>query len=277
MKHKLEPNTSKIAFIGSGNMSKAIIGGLLSQQYQKKHIIASNPTKPKLNQLAQEYGILTTQDNQQAVEFADIVVLSVKPQIIPAALSGLVQCDFSDKLIISVAAGFKTDAIAQQLDQSLAIIRAMPNTPALISAGATGLFATDQVNGLQKQLAESIFQSVGKTVWIDDESKMDIVTAISGSGPAYFLLMMQHMLEQAIDSGLSENQARDLIVQTAKGTALLAQNNSEQSLSKICAAVTSPGGTTAAAIDSLLKHRFDDIIKQAVNAAIRRGQELGQS
>jgi pyrroline-5-carboxylate reductase len=279
---KIQADNSKIkvAFVGSGNMSRSIISGLVSTNYQSKNIIASNPTIAKLNKLKSEYGIQVTQDNLATVEFAKVVILSVKPQVMPQVLKEISSCDLSDKLIISVAAGFKTENISKHLHsnntrKNIAIIRAMPNTPALIGVGATGLFATKEVSSQQKLIAESIFESVGETTWIENESDMDTVTAISGSGPAYFLFMMESMLEQAMAAGLSQEQARNLIIQTAKGTAILAQKSSKQSLTEMRNAVTSPGGTTAAAIEHLTQQNFQKIIKGAVNAAIERGKELG--
>ncbi len=181
----------KIAFIGCGNMAQAIIKGLTDSNYPAKNIIASNPSLPKLNKIEQKTGILTTQNNQQAGEFADVIVLAIKPQKMLNALANLQAISMQNKLIISVAAGIPCAQIANGLgiqnwqNQKPTIIRAMPNTPALINQGATGIYAHHSIKASDKALCENIFNSVGKLVWVDKESQIDMVTAIAGSSPAY--------------------------------------------------------------------------------------------
>ena len=267
--------TKKIAFIGAGNMAQAIIAGLIKGGWSGQQIMASNPGAAKLEQLASQFKLLTTQDNNQAAEFGDIIVLAVKPQKMAEVCSRLSTCQLNNKLIISVAAGFPTAKISQALASKLAIIRAMPNTPALIGYGATGLFANKNASHNDKLTAESIFRSVGIFCWINNEAKMDVVTAIAGSSPAYFFLMMQAMVEQAIDEGLTEIDAFNLITQTMAGAAMLARATPQKSLKTLREEVTSKGGTTAAAIASFTGNQFEQIIKQAVVASINRGKELG--
>ena len=267
----------KIAFIGCGNMATAIIGGLLNAGCLASNIMASNPTNLKLEKLAAQYAIKTTTNNLKAADFAEVIILSVKPQILTDVCKELAPQDLTGKLLISVAAGYQTHQMIEYLNQNIPIIRSMPNTPALIGQGATGLFATENVSSEQKQLAEMIFNAVGVASWVELESHMNIVTAISGSSPAYFFLMMQSMVEQAVASGLPEKTALELVVQSASGAAQLAQVNQKYSLLSLREAVTSPGGTTAAAINSFKTSGFETIVKKAVVASIERGIELGSS
>ncbi|MGX5172931.1 pyrroline-5-carboxylate reductase [Aliikangiella sp. IMCC44653] len=265
----------KVAFIGCGNMARAIILGMLKSGWPVNSVMGSNPSQGKLNLLLEHYPMPTTHNNQQAVEFADIVVLAVKPQKMLEVCRPLAHIDMRTKLVISVAAGFPADKIANAFEQDIAVIRAMPNTPALIGSGATGLYANAKVSSQQKAQAEAIFGSVGKSAWVENESDINTVTAIAGSSPAYVFLMMQSMVEQAIACGLSQSTAKALVTQAFLGTAQLAQETPAKSLEQLRKEVTSPGGTTAAAINSLIGDNFEAIVKSAVTAAIRRGEELG--
>ncbi|MCW9000531.1 MAG: pyrroline-5-carboxylate reductase, partial [Kangiellaceae bacterium] len=226
--------------------------------------------------LHEQYGLHITNNNREAAEFADIVVLAVKPQKMPDVLPQLSHINFADKFIISVAAGYMSTKIETGLDQSVPIIRAMPNTPALIKLGATGMFATSKVNTEQKQVAQSIFEAIGETVWVEKESQIDIVTAIAGSSPAYAFLFMQAIIDQAVANGLSEEKAFKLVTQAISGAAQLAQAQTDKSLEILRKEVTSPGGTTAAAISSFKNDDFENIVKKAVSAAVNRGRELGK-
>lgn len=269
-------NKYKIGFIGCGNMASAIINGLINQGMLASNIMASNRSQAKLNQIASTTSILTTTDNQMVADFSDVLILATKPQILPQVCEQLKSCNLSDKLIISIAAGINTDKIVLLLEQSVSVIRAMPNTPATICEGATGLFANQQSSLLQKQTATAIFDAIGKTEWVQQESLIDVVTAIAGSAPAYVFLFIQSMLEQAIAEGLDETSARNLSTQAVLGAAKLAQIKSDVSLTELRTAVTSPAGTTAAAIASFEQNNFSNIIKQAVAAATNRGKELGE-
>jgi pyrroline-5-carboxylate reductase len=266
--------TKTISFIGCGNMAAAIIGGLVQSGWPSHAIMASNSSRPKLDALKESLNIAVTQDNQQALDFADIVVLAVKPQVLPQVCQQL--NNIQQRLLISVAAGIPTQQIGLWLSQPAAVVRAMPNTPALIQQGATGLFANELVNAQQKHMAEIVFDAVGHSVWVEQESQMDLVTAIAGSSPAYFFLMMQAMLEQAVAGGIEEKAAFELISQSMLGAASLARARDDISLEQLRRSVTSPGGTTAAAIQSFQQHDFKGIIKQALAAAVNRGKALAE-
>ncbi len=269
-----ETSPQKIAFIGCGNMASAIISGLIKSGWPSQQVFASNPSQPKLDALKSQFDLHTTNDNRQAVEFADIVVLAVKPQKLSQVCQSLANIDFSEKLVISVAAGYLSEKIGSALKQSVAIIRAMPNTPSLIGLGATGLFANDSVTQEQKKLAEQVFAAVGTTTWVKQEEHINTVTAIAGSSPAYVFLMMQAMVEQAVESGLTQEAAFELVTQAFSGAAQLAQQTPEKPIKQLRQEVTSPGGTTAAAINSFKNDDFENIVKKAVRAAAARGQEL---
>ncbi|MDH5433185.1 MAG: pyrroline-5-carboxylate reductase [Gammaproteobacteria bacterium] len=269
-------NSKTIAFIGAGNMASAIIAGLIQNQFPSENILACNPSVDKLDFLKQQYKINTSQNNHDAVDFADIIVLSVKPQIIPAVCETLSKNSLNEKLLISVAAGFPTERLEKLLNQPVAIIRAMPNTPAKIQQGATGLFANEKTIEAQKLLAKTIFDSVGVSCFITDENHMNTVTAIAGSSPAYLFLMMEAMISQAVTEGMEETTARQLVSQSFSGAAQLVLADKETRIADMRKAVTSPKGTTEAAVNSFLHDKFDKIVQNAVKAAIERGIELGK-
>ncbi len=266
----------KIGFIGCGNMALAIIQGLIKQHTAADNISASSPSAEKLTKINQRMKIHVTTDNQEIAAVSEVLVLAVKPQILPQICQQLKTIDLSKTLIISIAAGITTDKIATLLEQPVSIIRAMPNTPATISAGATGLFANSKTTHQQKQTATLIFEAIGKANWVSQEDLIDVVTAIAGSSPAYVFLFIQAMVEQAIEQGLDETNAKELATQAVMGAAKLAQSKSDESLKSLQAAVTSPGGTTAAAIACFQQNNFSNIVKKAVSAAISRGKELGE-
>lgn len=271
-----QPTKPMIALIGAGNMAQAIIGGLIQSGWQNTRILAANPGQAKLDALVEQFSIHGSIDNCQAAVAAQIVILAVKPQKLAEVCQQLSECDLSSKLLISVAAGYPTEKIIHHLGQSVALIRAMPNTPCLIGCGATGLYANTNVNAEQKRLAEQIFQSVGEVSWIEDEQLMNCVTAIAGSSPAYFFLMMEAMVKAAVDSGMAQQTAFNLVSQSMLGAASLARSQSDLPLAKLRANVTSSGGTTEAAIKSLQSAHFEDMIKLAVGASICRGKELAE-
>lgn len=266
----------KISFIGCGNMSSAIVKGLINQGLSPLQIMVSNRSEGKLNEIKPITNIHTTTNNIKAVNFSNVIILAVKPQVLPQICLQLKDTDLSKKLIISIIAGATTSTIANGLNQKLAIVRAMPNTPSMISEGATGLFGNEQCNQNQLDTTSKIFESVGKIAWVKKESLINTITAISGSSPAYFYLLMQAMLDQAILLGLDESDARKLISQSMLGTAKLAQCNASTPLDDLRQAVTSPGGTTFEAIQSFEQSDFSGIVKKAVDAAYNKGVSLGE-
>lgn len=270
-------SATKIGFIGCGNMATAIIKGMVLSNFYSKNLIVSNRSLEKLQSIQNEINIRITQNNAEVCESSSIIVIGVKPQMFETVCKALSTLDLSDKLIISIAAGVTTSQISALLQQKLAIVRAMPNTPSIISEGATGLFANHKCSQIHEKIATQIFQSVGKTAWVKDENQINTVTAIAGSAPAYVYLFMQAMVDQAVSLGFNSKDARTLITQSVLGTAKLAQFKSDIKLDDLRQAVTSPGGTTFEAIQSLKNNHFSAIVKEAVNAAYNRGVSLGAS
>ena len=269
--------TIRIGFIGCGNMSSAVIKGMVqTNAFKANNIMVSNRSIEKLQTIQTELQVNITQDNNELCNFCNVIVLSVKPQMFDDVCKPLVKLDLSNKLIISIAAGVKTEQIAKLLQQDVAVIRAMPNTPSVISEGATGLFSNRKCSQNDKLIAEKIFKSVGKTAWVDEENQINTVTAIAGSAPAYVYLFMQAMIDQAVTLGFNSNDARNLVTQSVLGTAKLAQFKHDVKLDDLREAVTSPGGTTFEAIKSFNNNNFSKIVKEAVNAAYNRGVSLGK-
>lgn len=262
-----------IGFIGGGNMAGSIIGGLCAND-SGHAIFVSDPDSGKLNQLETEFGVIPCANNADLMEQVDVVILSVKPQVMKEVLTSLRSAYGRRKpVMISIAAGIRCHQILDWLNCSSApCIRVMPNTPALVRTGASGLFAVN-ASLAQQQAAQSIMEAVGITVWLEDESLIDAVTGVSGSGPAYFFYLMEAVYNAGIKNGLSEAVARDLTLQTALGSAKLALD-SDVDFKTLRQRVTSPGGTTEAAIQSLQSHNFSDLIENAVNRAVMRSDEL---
>ncbi len=268
----LSTTPATICFIGAGNMASSLIGGLISNQYPPDHIIGSDIDTQKLSQLQQAYNIRTETDNHRAVEQADIVVLAVKPQILQAVCRGIKNLHHHP-LFISIAAGVREPDINRWLGNDQAIVRCMPNTPALVGLGASGLYANNAVSAEQKQNAERILQSIGITVWVDEESRLDAVTAISGSGPAYFFLFIEALQQAAQQLGLDEQTASRLAKQTALGACTMAMDNDVTTLRQ---QVTSKGGTTEQAIKSFQQNKLQQLVLDATRAAELRSRELAQ-
>lgn len=263
-----------VGFIGAGNMNSAIIGGLIKSGVRPVNIIVSNPSQKKLEGLARDYSIKTTVDNKMVAERAEVVVIGVKPHYVEAVCDEIAEV-VNQTLIISVAAGKPISHIAAYFGVNQAIIRAMPNTPSLVGKGATGICLSNHVTAEQAQTAVSIFATIGITEIVEDESLMDVVTALSGSGPAYFFYVVEAMLEQAMKQGMPEEQAKQLIYQTINGAAEMLQR-SGISATELRQKVTSPGGTTAAAIQSLDQNSVSQALQKAIAAAVQRGRELAQ-
>ncbi len=264
-----------IAFIGTGNMAGAILEGLMATGYPVDKLWATRRQIDKLASYA-ERGVNTTTENHLAIEAADIVVISVKPQMMRDTLTELAPTLQKRKpLLISVAAGISCDSLERWAGGELAVIRSMPNTPSLLKLGASGLFANPRVTDEQKAQATSIAEAVGIATWCDTEEGIDQVTAVSGSGPAYFFLMMEKMIEAAQALGMSPEAARQLTIQTAKGAAeMAAQTGIEPA--QLRKNVTSPGGTTEQAINSFEHYQLGDVVLRAMSACKNRAAEMSE-
>ncbi len=262
-----------LTFIGAGNMARSLIGGLLAAGFPRERISATDPNEAARDQLTRQLGVRALADNREAARQADVVVLAVKPQQLQAVCRELSSAVGHRPLILSIAAGIRTDAIDRWLGGGLPIVRTMPNTPALVRSGATGLYANAQVTPEQKDAAENILRTVGLTLWVEKESLLDAVTAISGSGPAYFFLFMEALADAGESLGLTPEAARLLTVQTALGAARMALEG-EDELAELRRRVTSPGGTTAAALGVFDEAGCRETIHQAAEAARNRAEEL---
>ena len=266
----------KITFIGGGNMARSLIGGLVATGISNKNISVSEPKADLREKLTKDFGVNALEENASAVVGANVIVLAVKPQILQEVVTPLGSLVAEARpLLISVAAGVTCSSIERWIGGDPALIRVMPNTPALIGAGISALYANSNVGVDQRALAEKIVTAVGKTVWIEEESLMDAVTAVSGSGPAYFFYVMQAIHDAAVREGLDTETARVLSLETALGAARLALASTEDP-GKLQEQVTSPGGTTEAAIKILDDSGVRDTLQQAVSAARARGGELAK-
>ncbi|MHC4231577.1 MAG: pyrroline-5-carboxylate reductase [Planctomycetota bacterium] len=264
-----------IGFIGGGNMAQALLTGILKAGlYHANHIWVSDIRLEQLDVLKDLYGIHTTDDNKELTARADVIVLSVKPQVMGDVLDGVAGTLKDSVLVISIAAGITTDSIRAKLGD-VQIVRVMPNTPALVGAGASGLYNAGASEDNLKA-AMDICDSVGTSIVVDDESLIDTVTAVSGSGPAYFFLLMEAMVKAGVELGLTAETAKTLVLQTAKGAALLAESAQEQGEDPavLRQKVTSPGGTTEAALKTFSKEGFEAIVTKALRAARDRGRAL---
>lgn len=265
---------TQITFIGAGNMAASIIGGLCKQGLPANNINASNPDQAQLQALKNAYGINTFTDNDRAAKNADIIVLAVKPQIMRQVCEQLAPHLNGQQLIISIAAGINCSSLSRWLGTAT-IVRCMPNTPALIQQGVSGLFATAQVSAAQRQQAEQLLGAVGLAIWLEDEQLIDAVTAVSGSGPAYFFLLIEAMTQAGIKLGLPAETAAQLAKHTAQGASSMACQ-SELNATQLRQQVTSPNGTTEAAINALQAGGFNALVDTAVSSAAARSQQLAQ-
>lgn len=268
--------TPNIAFIGAGNMAFSIIGGLVKQGVDPKKIWATNIDQSSLDKLEQEFQVNTTQDNHQAIAQADVVVLSVKPQIMKDVITDVSESlKAKNPLIISIAAGIKAETLQEWVGQPMAVVRCMPNTPALLQCGASGLYKTPEVSDAQAEAAEQLMNAVGITLWVKDEDGIDAVTAVSGSGPAYYFLFMEAMQQAGEALGLDSQTAKQLTLQTALGAAKMALESNDEP-SELRRKVTSPGGTTEQAINTFQQGNLESLVKEAMKAASDRSKELSE-
>jgi pyrroline-5-carboxylate reductase len=267
-------NIRKLAFIGGGNMAAALISGLTKRGLPPERVMVADPSQEQLQSVARDYGVQTAADNAGAVQGAEVVVLAVKPQQMRSVALGLAPHLASSRpLVISVAAGIPHASLARWFGPQIPVIRTMPNRPALNGFGATGLFAPAGVGAAYRALAETIMAAVSATVWVEHESQMDTVTAVSGSGPAYFFLFMEALEAAAHERGLPTEVAHRLTLETAFGAAQMARQSAD-SLATLREKVTSKGGTTAAALEVLNAAGLRAIVAHAVAAADRRSAEL---
>lgn len=265
-----------IVILGAGNMGSSLAGGLIAKNYPPEKILMTDPETEKLTQIQNQLHIRTTTDNHAAVQQADVLILAVKPQVMTQVVTEIASLVQQKKpLIISIAAGILEHSLQKWLGGQCAIVRSMPNTPALIGCGATALFANQFVTPEQHNLAESILRAVGTIVWLQDEELMDTVTALSGSGPAYFFLIIEALQVAAEELGLPADTARMLTTQTAYGAARMAMET-DMDIVTLRKKVTSPGGTTEKALQTLEENHLRVILKSALIAAKNRSHELSQ-
>ena len=261
-----------ITFIGAGNMARSLLSGLLAAGTPPERLRASDPDAGQ-RQAIGELGVVTFDDNAAAVADADLVVLAVKPQVLGGVLEPL---DLgAGQLVVSIAAGVPLDALERWTPAGTPIVRCMPNTPALLGAGITGMFANAAVSEAQREAADAVLRSAGRTLWVAEEGALDAVTGVSGSGPAYFFYLMEAMIDAGVDLGLTREAATTLTLETAYGAARMAREGADPP-AQLRANVTSPGGTTERALSILEAARFRDTVGQAVAGAAQRARELAE-
>jgi pyrroline-5-carboxylate reductase len=266
----------ELAVLGGGNMGRALIGGLLRNGVRPEQIAVGESYEAARTSLAKDFGITATADNAVATARANLIVLAVKPYQAASVLGALVpQLQQRRPVVLSVAAGVRIEAIQRWCGAGVPVIRAMPNRPALVGAGATGLFAPSGVDASHRALAAQVMQSVGEVVWVETEEALDAVTALSGSGPAYFFLLAEAMAKAGVDLGLPIDTARRLSIATLHGAGLLAQVG-DGDLARLRAEVTSKGGTTEAAVRVLQDAGFNELVGRALQAAAQRSRELAE-
>jgi len=270
----------KLTFIGGGNMAASLIGGLLTDSLTAEQITVADPSAGTRDYLRGKFGVNTVEDNAAAVAGASVVVLAVKPQMLQVVAEALAPAVQEHRpLMVTIAAGIRSADLNRWLGgetgKAIAVVRAMPNTPALLQTGATGLFANAQVSAAQRDLAESILRAVGLALWVEKEEQMDAVTALSGSGPAYFFRIMEAMEAAATELGLSAETAHLLTLQTALGAAKMALESSE-TVGALRERVTSPGGTTEQGLRVMAEQDIDGLMAQVLKAAADRSQELAR-
>ena len=268
---------SNIGFIGGGNMAASLIGGLVANGTPPRTIRVSDPDTPKLDDLRERFGVDTESDNGAVVSHCATVVLAVKPQIMRPVVEALAPAlGAHGPLLVSIAAGVREADMNRWAGGDMAIVRTMPNTPALVGCGATALYANEKVTPAQRERAGAILRAVGITIWVDDEAQLDAVTALSGSGPAYYFLLMEIMQATGEAMGLDADAARRLTLQTALGAARIA-NESEDPPAVLRERVTSPGGTTERALVTMRDGGIEKVVADGIRGARQRSIELGDA
>ncbi len=270
-------HTTRIGFIGAGNMASCLLGGLIKQDVPTAHLTVSDTNTDQISALQQRYAVTAyLNDNEAVARHSEVLVFAVKPQVLQSVATALAHTVQQRKpLIISVAAGITTTQLARWLGGDVAVVRCMPNTPALLGCGATGLFGNAKVSVAQRQLADQLFAGVGIALWFDTEALLNAVTAVSGSGPGYVFFLMQAMQQAGIELGLASDDARQLVCQTLLGAARMAQATTS-SFAELRAQVASPGGTTEQGLQVLAAGQFPALISQALHAAACRADELSK-
>lgn len=264
--------SDRIAFIGAGNMARSLMGGLIATGREPGSVMASDPDHEALATAA-ALGVETTPDNNRAVDCASVVVLAVKPQVLGSVMKLLAPSLEQSQLLLSIAAGVPVQAIVRWAGQPMGVVRCMPNTPALVGMGASALYANEHVSAQQRTDAARILESVGEAVWVDSEVEIDVVTAVSGSGPAYVFYLMEAMIAAGVELGLDADVAQRLTLQTVRGAAEMARSSTVEP-AELRRNVTSPGGTTEAALGVFDSHGLAATIRSALAAAARRAREL---
>jgi pyrroline-5-carboxylate reductase len=266
--------SSRIAFVGGGNMARALIGGLIGRGTAASQLSVGEPSAAARQLLARDFKVRVSADNGAAIDGCELVIIAVKPAEAAAVLGALApRLQITRPVLLSIAAGIQIASLSAWVGPGIAIIRTMPNRPALIGAGVTGMYAAPDVTPAQRELGEATMSAAGQTVWVGAESDLDVVTALSGSGPAYFLLLAELMMQAAIDQGLDPQAARQLAVGTLHGAGALA-NASDGDLARLRQEITSRGGTTEAALGAFAAADLPGIVAHAMQAAAERSREL---
>ena len=263
----------EIAFIGSGNMAISILSGLVAEGYEGSKLRISDPDADQRRR-AGKFGVDLFEDNNECVHGAEIILICVKPQMVKKVCQALTST--SEQLVISIAAGITAKALSDWLPREQSIIRCMPNTPALIRQGITGLYANEYSTPEQKENTERLLGSDGTTLWVTEENKLDVITAISGSGPAYFFYLMEQMVMAGIELGITENEALELTLQTALGSSRLASREKQDTPTSLREKLPSPGGTTQSALQTFKDHGMDEAFRLGIKNAFLRSKELSQ-
>lgn len=265
---------SNIAFIGGGNMARSLIGGLIARGTDAADIRVSEPVEALRDALSRDFGVSVGSENAKAASGAGLWLLAVKPQVMRAVCEALAPLAQTERpLVVSIAAGITAAQLQRWLGGGVAVVRAMPNTPALLGAGVTGMFGSAEVDANGRERATNLLASAGRTVWIDDEARMDAVTAVSGSGPAYIFLLAEAMEAAALAEGLPADAARTLVLETVLGAARMLTESGEDP-AELRRRVTSPGGTTQAAIETFEAGGFQTLVAAAIHNATERGRQL---
>lgn len=267
-----QPN---IAFIGAGNMAKAVIAGLIRAGYEAKKITVTAPSLTNREKLHQQFGVLHTDNNSQAVKDANVIILAVKPQLMESVCEVFAgEINGSGKLVITLAAGIRTERYLSWFGHDCSLVRVMPNTPSLIGEGMSGVYASEHVNQQQKSFTQTLLTAIGKYVWLENEADINLVIAAAGSAPAYFFVFMQAMHEAAIKMGCSPEQAIELVRQAGIGAMALVKEQTELDFKTLAAQVTSKGGTTAEALNTFEHLQLNHTVESAMRAAVKRAEEM---